>query len=1033
MNKEKTEILHLLKRKEFYKARDECLQYLEYIDHEAKIYFYLGYAYFELNKPQEAYKAYKKAEACPDAQTVKKEVVLGIAKIYKQEDAYFNKSHEEQAEEELYINSAIDIYLFQNKYEQYKEYILYLFTIYAYTDIKKQEALIKTHIIKMKEAQESPHKEKKQSLKTEENKQEEDKSIPEQPFQINIDIPSEKASEILLSYVDYSLRLFLSDIKSLTEEGAFSKHESIKDALKNLYERKSELESYLSIIYTDQPNEQRELVIKKILEKRIKYLFLKIYIYPESLQELIDILVDAQSLNIDISSFSPTVNLLASDFLDAPLVMGTQLEYKSLLFNTLSPTIIFLRFPNRSQLSYNIYEELEKALNTSYQLKKEFFTSYIYKEEIGEKIIKDSEFQGEDERIASLSHHSSLRLLLEIAMESSNFLFAKKLLSKITISSARHVPSSSFLSSLYSFIEHLPHTEQISTSLYIDEIYANMVGIHMLLLSGDVKESEKALKDLSASTEDIKEKIFNQYTDSVLFSSLKQKADEIYGYGRFLVELLASFSKTEESQHSFSRTLPLPTTYFSIYSPSSIFSLISSSSLSAEKEYLASLKPLLKSLFASPTESINPFLLHFLGIRNYLKGSKSHGVSMLLDLYETRPNDFYLVEDLSWCLYQEQENKKLVSILEDFLRTRSFRKEFLLLLIALTLYKERKDWLQVEKKAKEILAHTGYTYKIQIILSHALLQQKKSLYAKKTVEEVLLRETEDNRISAEIFSIYLSISMNDLENIEEKINDLLTSTTNIRFVSILNKYKKYFYAKKLETAIKSEGVIETSLLLSKYSNVPSDTCKESSSLDHILLLTDHYMSIISSIINNTPIASISSIPTPDIFPEKERRSLLVVASRLILAASSLSNGLENPQMHKEVSMYLKEVNAIEEGKDSAETEYLLRLIRDEDVSLFYTGDRLTEDTTFSRVLHSLIYDRKTLLVNIRELLRETSILDGPFLLFLFEVVYKSQLDRTGEDLEMILLHLSRRYKVDEEPLLSIYQKVKSKKYAPDGS
>lgn len=1044
MRERKKSIIRSIKKKEYNLARDQCKEYLEIEEEDAKVHMYMAYCYSQIEMYEDAYEWYKKTEKCVGAKEIAEEITLGIAAIFYKENKYFDRYAEKQKEEIDYIEKAIEIYKNQKKIEQQKEYVLYLLEIFAYTKIHSYLVLAKKYL----EIEES------------------DSNDPEK-----ISLSSEEKKEVLFKYITQSLAQFHVNIQALIEQNEFTKSRVfVIEILKIHIERQKETEKYISIILKKDGNNN---FLLEIFDTYLSYLGLKVYIDSSAMNDVFTLLEIGNTAQKDMSAHIPMIELLCADYLDIPLIITSLQKYKGHGYNTLSPTVLLLRFPDRKEICYAVYTEFEQSLNTEYKMKRECLAVDIHKKDINERVLRDTQYKGEEEIRNMKEKHVfpscplSISIFLEEAYRTTHFPFLQSVLENafgydmLSVSpqsmleriekSTRNpwllckVQSKLFsLASVYLSFE-LPHIMLAIESLYIQLMYA-----HICIVNYKASNALYVLNQTSQRVEQYKHTIRNIQV-SPEQQKIYARIDNVYAYGEFLARYLRKIAAAYKTDNEIyigrkkvlnelyhkkkvkKRILLFPTAYTSPYSHKYLL-----------ERYSPELESISPDLFKYPNTTISPFLKHMIAMENTDPGGDPRiALDTFQMLYQNKPNDFFLVSDMTAYLSRTNREAKALFILEEYQRERINRQEYHLLLLSLQLSREAKNWQSVEKRCKEVLISTGYNYKVKMALSEALAEQRKYEYALSIAEEIIATEKNfNNRVSANIFLIYLSIRTGQIKDINNRIDELISESEKENassfFVQTLIRYKKYICAKEIQNAIAVEGKTLTLSLLHTYTSLLSTTT--SSSHFYQFHLIDSYIQLVNHLFTGHSLDTFFSLPetVPQHLSEEQQQKMLITIAKLLLLSSSATDNLHNPQIHQKISSYLKQASSVlGKTKESLEIEYLVRIIRKENVSSFYQGEYLSERTSFTRVVHSLVYDAHSLPVSSREYVKTCTLLDMPFLRMIGHMLCQggNNFYVPYEDIETVFLHLCRLYLPDDPAVEQMYKRVKQEqreKNAPDG-
>lgn len=1023
MKKQRKRILSYIKAQEIDRALEEALDFLKY-EEDSKILFYTGYCYYIKKQFKESVIYYKKSLELSDSKEDRLDVYKGLSKIYIQYD-YLYISNKDREEIEPVLLSIIENSQRRDYSEVEYESILFMCNIYLYNDIDRYLGLFNEYCVEG----EGDRLEMKEQFK-------------------------EKGYELIRIYFMEKIRIFEKDLKDLKNSGVFSLDRKIlKKRLEEIVNKCTGAEKYYSVLYEKYLSE----FIQEINGLYVLFLTIRIYADYANITDLLEFINELMKNKIEIEDKS-LVLMVLSDFVNIPAVLGDSSSYKSIYYNTLSPTISLLRFPKDKKNLLGIYDEIEKVLNTDYSLKKEYVHSLILNSRTEEEVLTNREYSmkgaideycqtvPEDQRKRKfLSHPRNRLIFLENSMRSMNIQVTEDILEnrreeKMEIDGAMEVcmeteciiistelglekrkdaeykkgKTEKIEKDLLQIVSKLYSIEYFKKSLFrytIDSILSkylfNAICHHMNIIGNRVSLAHTYLKE----SEDGIDR-FRQYL--IETEAYDDAFDKIYSYHRFLCEYI---NKIIDNQNTDSKSDEPD--YLSIYSREYL-----------RKKDAAGLPRL--SLYKYIVRENIEYFRHLLAINNYENNKKSLSLVLLKEIYENNPYNYYLINDLGIIL---SENSESIIIIDKYLREVQNINSKSLLSISMSYHKKQKNWEIVERRAKEILA-LEYEYKIKMALVHALTEQKKYKYAIKILLEIENKETEnitdkeskyftERTISIKIFLIFLYIKIGKIEEALDISTSALKdhSITGIKRDKLI-QYTKYIYSLKLNKMI-STGEIEHVLeIAEEYRNIEQETETEhKTEIDRIISITDTYSDLIYKILKKDTGAENRlnhSLSTDD-------QNELITVSKLLLILASINNSLNNPSIHNTISCCIKKANLQGETKEALEVELLLRIIRDEEVKEYYKEGRKSEETPFARVLLSIMYDPGSLAGITREYLKNTTVMDMPLLEILAKTIAAQNNPRDTADLEAIYLHLCRKYTANSTEVRWLHNLLKNTK------
>lgn len=1007
-------ILNYIKSNEIEKALEAALDTIENDDLDYKVCFYAGYCYFLQNNYKEAIKYYKKAQSLATTENEHLESSKGLSKIYITYDYLYLDSDSKNEVEKVLLstlkNRANTAYT-----ELEKASITFLLNLYLYNDIDKYMDLFFTFCT--------------------------DTSINSNGKIVLNDNYKEEGFSLLKEYFIVRLRNFERALKDIVDSGSFSKPRTDLIAeLVPILDRYTGLKDYYKVLLDIYSNK----FLSEIADAYLLYLTFRTYTTYSSLHELLLFIEELFEKDIKLVDES-VILMVLSDFMNSPTVLGTSATYKKILYNTLSPTILLIRFAKREETGndlLNIYGEIEVALNISYSMKKEYISTLMLKDSAEQEILTNRDYSildGIDK--LSISHRINMAVLVESAMKSMNIKVLVDLFSiyreeNITdhivewCLDLENMPSSiKTVLGLYrnqneklkkdeSLEETSEQVKKIAKHVYRtnnykntirdhllnninSQYYLNGVRMHMKILNKEIEEVYKYLTETEKSLDE-----YRLYLNEI--NALVERFDLVYSYHKFLCEYtnkaIKSSSEKKVEQGSLNK-------YISIYS----------------KEYLVreNLLPLdLLTRYKYPVDKNIFCFRHLIAINNYEKENKSISLVLLKELYEERPQDYYVANDLGVCLVEMNQS---ITPIDKYLRDVQNINNSHLLEISMHYHRRQSNWEIVERRAKEILVF-GYDYVVKMALVEALSEQKKYKYAVKIIRELEEESKEINyrTNTVRVFMIYLYIKIDKFEEAQKMIDLLLQEKelgTEERNRAI--QYKKYICATLLQRAVATEETEEVLKIADTYKKLDVNLVPENSvgEVDRITAISDQYAELVSKILRKEAGTEIDFKLTAAL--ETDDQLELITLSKLILLNASINNQLSNPVVHNTISCCIKKANLQGETREALEVELLLRVIRDENVENYYEENRKSEETPFARVLLSILYHPSELAANTRDYLKNTTALDMDMIELLAKEVAAQENPRNTADLESIFLHLCRTYTADNERIRWLYDLLKN--------
>lgn len=1035
MRDRRKRVLRLLREKNLDAAVEECREYLALDEDTAMIHVCLAYCYADSGKYAEALSHYAKAESCTDADGSRKEIVLGRAQVRIREKAYEKKTGEKKKQEVQEVFAALRIYTQQGKKARAKECIKHLLHILEHSEPEKFREVLQ-------DAQ----------------KAEETRGADSEEQQI---LSPEEIRTYKVKYAVQSLRIFHRAHKNMVESGAFLRSRAeVTSEILALIGGQEHAEEYIAECILDAEcmlnspgacvqngKEEPEFTAgtaPQVIGQYISYLGVKVYVVHSALHVLHKTLEWAESRGMDVSSHQLMMKMISSDFTDAPSVSGTMEEFRPLLYNTLSPTILFLRFgdPKPCELLYRAWEEefagaeVEANVNGKcrqmFGLKRQYFASEILRSRMKKSLSKDTGYNGSPELdevgacFAPLAHPAPLVSLFILGTCVSNLTFLKRLFAI----RKKGVESGATAS-----------TPEVSCA--IDEAHIGLIEAYIALLDRRSRSAHAAVEKWGKVLDTSREEVRRMH---VRPKSLMQKLESAYSFGKFMVDYLDRVGSqnpdavrppgsvpdsTEKTERKLELELCGHTT-ITRYRTSSLQKLHSPN--------LPSVGILRHAVYTQSLEQ-----RHLIAVQRYERGSRAAGIAGLQEVHKEKEHDWAVVSDLSRCLEQSGQELAALEVLEEYLRGRVQRQiDVHLCIRSMRLLQKAGEWQRVEMRCKDLVSAHGYHYIVHMSLAQALAQQKKFRYSLQLVTQALEEEqnamekekTESPKIteqiiSAHVFAVHLKIQMEEYaEALDRARSSLeLAGAEHKSMREVLVQYGKYACASMIQQGIRSGGISRVRELIAKYNSQDTGSKSvgpERTPLSAISVLATAYVGLLGPVLG-VPDAEHRTY-LDDLVTDMPKGETLITdtgdsgscadavvslaRAKLLMVAACRENRLENPEIQKKISECLKIARTKGETKEALEVELLLRLVRGESVEHFYSGERQAQETPASRAIISLLYFPNQLSACTRDYLKYSSISDADFLLQLARGLSGLKGKQVVEDLESAYLHLCRRYSAD---------------------
>ncbi|KAI5156270.1 hypothetical protein NEPAR05_0431 [Nematocida parisii] len=1025
MKKQRKLILKYIKENKINQALGEAISTIEYYDPDYKIHFYAGYCYYMDKNHPSAVEHYKKALSLSSTPEESFEVYKGLSKIYIEYEYLYIEEEKKKEIEEVLLFTLCNV-----KDKMYtaheKKTVVFLLNLYLYNDIDKYtDAFIKYCMQEICTSGE---------------------------ICMNEDFKDD-GFFMLKEYFNERLKHFNRDLKSIVDSGCFSKER--KDIIKELQSILAKADD-LYLYYPELVRVLGNEFVESVCDGYLLYLTMHAYSNLAKVPAVVSLVSYILAKGIKIKDDS-VILMILSDFLDIPTILGVSATYKKIYYNTLSPTILLLRFPNNQetmQCVLEVYKEMQESLDIEYNLKIEYVSTLLIDHTVQNDVLTDREYSLSSAVSAvypeikmAISCATNILILLGSALEAMNV----TVINEVLQNSSSNLPVDSIL-------EAFLKIEKISPSItgaLNKETKQNPEGI------AD-KISQLSLTGMSIDCEGIKENLLligvmaykilfyreflfeyvierinaNYHVNIVkkhmkllsgnieeVYEYLVQHEDQLHEYRAYLGQTGTNIGKFEMiySYHKFaceyinkalsgSTGIEVPGDYISIYSKQHMGQAAIPNGSSV-------------CLYKYPVDENISHFKHLMAVNNYEKGNKTMSLMLLKELHTARPHDYYILCDLGAILAESNETLHLV---DTYLRIAQNISSPHLFLLSMQYHKKQKIWEMVERRAKEVLMF-GYDYIIKMTLVEALSEEKKYKYAIKTASEIEEVEKKSPSssvlVSVQIFMVYLYIKIDELVRAEEIIDMLLEKELKEAEKTKVLQYKKHLYALRIQTAIKKEEPEDVLGLTKAYQLLSStEQCSdEPTEIDRTTAISDAYATLLEKVLTKDP----SPCAEPKLYLDTDDQQELITVSKLLLTYASVSNQLENPAIHSVILNCIKKANLQGETRDALEVELLLRIVRDEDVQHYYEEDKKSEETPFARVILSLLYYPADLAATTREYLKNTTLADMDVILMLAHIVAEQKNPRNTADLEAMFLHLCRKYTPDSSEVRWLYELLKN--------
>ncbi|KFG26758.1 uncharacterized protein NESG_00913 [Nematocida ausubeli] len=1018
-------ILKYIKTNEIDKALETALYTIKYYEPDYKVQFYTGYCYFLKKDYPQAVCHYKQAIATSSSPEESLEASKGLAKIYIESDYMYIKDEDRKE-----IENVLETVLEGADPKKYtaleKDSIIFLLSIYLYNDLDQYMAVFRKYCMETDSSGE--------------------KTVINEAF-------SDEGFSHIRAYFCERLKQFHRDLKSTIESGYFSMERKVLvQEVKNILAKVSDLPEY----YKDLIETYRKEFLADICSNYLLYLIMRAYSDFLQVGNLLEFMQKILEENIPIEDTS-LVLMTLSDFMNIPALLGSPSIYKKVYYNTLSPTILLLRFPGNEAVMktvLEIYKEIEIALGREYKEKVDYVTALLVRQISSQEVLTDRECPFLSSvtvaypDVPRISSPMNLLIILDDALKAMNLKVINEVLdmhlpstviddivsavldlmeipeSAIEFLADRNIPQKDLCIQEEHKETVLPVESNICTrealikitrlayntlghkDLLLEYVHEKinseyhlvLVKQHMALLKGKIESVHACLIE-----NEIKIDSYRVYL--VRISKYTSAFEMIYSYYKFACEYI---NKTLASSQS---NVPVGSDYLhyaSIYSKENM-----------QMKTALDLLPL--NLYKYSVDAHISHFKHLLAINHYEKGNSPVVLQLLKELYDARPNDYYLISDFGVVLAESNESLHPV---DKYLRVVQNISSPHLFMLSMEWHKRQESWEMMERRAKEVLMFR-YEYTVKMALTEALTEQKKYRYAIKILSEI--EETENKAGSdllptVKIFNAYLHIKIDSLDVAEDILDSLLAEEVGDPERTRAVQYKKHIRALQMQAALKTEEAESVIKIAEEYKNLPviSEVNEEPTEIERSTAMSDAYVGLVQSVLMKEVGAPVELQK----YLETDDQQELVALSKLILAAASTSGQLQNPAVHSAVLSCIKKANLQGETRDALEVELILRIVRDEDTQNYYEENRKSEETAFARVVQALLYSPVDLAPVSREYLKNATIAEMDVLLLLAQKIAEQKNPRDISDLEAIYLHLCRKYTPDREEVRWLHELLK---------
>ncbi|KAI5190043.1 hypothetical protein NEMIN01_0828 [Nematocida minor] len=807
MKKLRKIILNHIKTRDIEKALSTALDALE-DEEDGKILFYAGYCYYLQNKYGKSVEYYKRALKLSVSPEDLLDIYKGLSKIYiTYEFLYLD------AKDIIEIEAALLAVLKNAKDSEYTETeyscIVFLSNIYLYNDIEKYMSFFSTYCLR------------KDSI---------DSLAMKDRFE-------EEGHNMLKSYFMTRLRNFEKDLKSIVDSGGFSVcRKEIARKLECIIEKCLDLDKYYSALVEKYP----KIFLEEVANLYLLFLTTRTYSGYKSIGRLLLFIRELVCNGVEIEN-KAAVLMVLSDFLNIPAVLGEISHYKKVYYNTLSPTIRLLRFPNEKKVVLEIYQEMENALGLSYKLKKEYLDTLVLESMTKDEILSNRQYSiksaielhhsepsdnvkgGCSNSPRKISHPRNILILMNYAMQSMNI----KVMNDLLCSIYEEGPLGDDVLSECLQYEKIPKStlsvlgnektkEECASSQESKTDSTTASGLEDLsAASADSTQVIQAflLKTMSSlySMDYYRDILFSYILDIIHskyhLNAIIQHAHVLENRTDGVCEYLIDNEKGIDMHRLYLNEIDRYGSVFDRvygyhkflceYINKIVKNQIAEENINTaeyksvySKEYLGckrsrDMQEL--NLYKYTVNANIEYFRHLLAISNYEKNRKEISLMLLRELYQERSHDYYLINDLALILTEKNES---IHFVDKYLRTAHSMDSTNLFLISMKYHKKQGNWEIVERRAKEILAQK-YEYKIKMALAEALSVQKKYKYAIKIVEEVESDEMEKNQTKT-----------HELSEMSILSKSTITDESSSRLASV-RIFKAYLHIKigKLEEAL----------------------------------------------------------------------------------------------------------------------------------------------------------------------------------------------------------------------------------------
>ncbi|KAH9386137.1 uncharacterized protein NEMAJ01_1033 [Nematocida major] len=792
------------------------------------------------------------------------------------------------------------------------------------------------------------------------------------------------------------LQAFHRQVKVFADAGNFFRERgAVRSALRKIVAEFADVETLWSTVEAD-PG-----FFRHAANEFLFFLYIAVYCDGRKLSDFSHLLLAMLKAEVNVSEHALVFSVV-SDFLDFPVEESLKDALKSVMYNTLSPTVMLLRGPERPALleeALSACSVAEEETGLMLSAKKDVLRARVHL--LNESIYTDRKFPGYSEASERVLGVRAAKMLLEAGLSCMNV----QGLESVLQGTPCFIPACE-LERICT--ENAP--ENVAKILAAESARRTPVSekteknknVHSLNIHFSDSSSHGNIQSIGVSRMKNEKvpilQLLSRLCDAPPYKEYFQKyavdsVSTVY-FVRAVEMHMCILQKQPETVRAYLSVISPEFDAFAEYVRRTGEDSATFSELCAYYGFLWECSR--ESLFANACPE-SAFSRHKAALSAYTAGYAEAAVEMLTRLHRERPYDYYVACDLGAILHEVGGS---LSLLDEYLRVAENLQDTGLLRASLRYHQRSGNWGVAERRCQEILLVKD-SYAVKMALAEALSQQKKFKYAVKVASEAenailalgkstsraggeerirsdgLLHrgifgsgsrknpsenpelrgvEAEESRENSEsagdsagydlaclntvrLYLVYLLASSGDFARASSVAGQLRESALSPHECDQLLKYEVFLRAHSVSTASHTEETPDILRMTSPHAEIRFEGGGDP------YILCDAYVRSVHGLLTgkaaHTRVLECFSSEDP---------GLLLTASQLLLFESSAFQRESDPNVHGTISQALKKVHVTGESPASLETALLLAVARGEAVCDFYAGDRQAEASPFARAL-----------------------------------------------------------------------------------